>query len=285
MRFTVGLNHHSQAHLPGLRDLTTCKPCQAGLAVCLAAQCEAGGNAWLKVVASIHVWLCSAAAVVQRLSASNSLPAPDVAEALMLHVEACMPAVSQRLTTSNTISVQEQQITGAANKDSRGAAHAAEKGAYSLPVMQRLGQSWQALADVICQAGLEAVKAGISEAPSAVEPHNQLALVHPSDTSAIEHWNRITSLLESRAWWWNKAVFDADVQMSYLAAGQTGLDFACAMTIISDFMMREHNKLEGRASLLKNASRASQRSRGTAAGSSWALKKLKIAEKVLSRLK
>ncbi|CAL5221591.1 g3810 [Coccomyxa viridis] len=132
----------------------------------------------------------SAAAVAQRLSFSHSLPAPDVAEALVLHVEACMPAVSQRAATSKGVSGQEQHVTGAASNNSQGAAREAEEGMYPLPVMQALGQSWQALADVICQAGLEAIKAGIPGASLDAEPQNQLALVDPSNMSAVERWNK-----------------------------------------------------------------------------------------------
>ncbi len=235
----------------------------------------------------MHVWLCSAAAVAQRLSFSHSLPAPDVAEALVLHVEACMPAVSQRAATSKGVSGQEQHVTGAASNNSQGAAREAEEGMYPLPVMQALGQSWQALADVICQAGLEAIKAGIPGASLDAEPQNQLALVDPSNMSAVERWNKVKALLESRAWWWNKAVFDADVQMGYLAAGQAGINPACAMTIVYELMVKEVSKLECRTSLLKRIASLSRRSRGTgtAAGSRWALRTLKIAEEVLSKLR
>ena len=274
----------SSAWMGSLRAYAVCMSSQADSATCMAAQCYA--NVWLAYLCqTLHVWPCSAAAVAQRLSASHDLPAPDVAEALMLHLEACMPAVSQRLATSESTSVQEQQGNGAPSNKSQAAAQEAEKQMYPSPEMQGLGQSWQALADVICQSGAEALEAGITELPVDVEPHNQLAVVDPKNMSAAEQWDRVKLLLESRAWWWDKAVFDVDVQRSFLATGQAGIEFACAMTIVSDLMMRELSKLERSATFWRNIPNPSQRRKYLAARGSWAQRTLKVAKGVLSKLR
>ena len=253
--------------------------------------------------ALLELWLCSAAAVVRRLSAAHTLPAPDVAEALMLHLEACMPSVSRGLVglePKEGAPVQEQRSSekapssngqGAAeeskkapNSNSQGAAEEFQRPLYQIPVMQGLGQSWQALADLVCKAGGKAVEAGVPQAPYDVECHDHLALGSPV-TSAAQEWNALEVLLESRAWWWDKAVFDAHMQACFLVTDQAGMNAACAMAIVSDFMLREQSKLEGCASLLRRTFRNSQTPIDSDVETTWPQRSLTIAAEVLAKLK
>ena len=196
-----------------------------------------------------------------------------------------MPSISQRLASSKGASVQEQHSTETTISGSQGAAQDAKKGVCQSPVMQEVSQSWQALADMICQAGIKVIEAGVSEAPVDVESDKLLALAKPEITTALESWASLNVLLGSRAWWWDKAVFDASVQACCFAAGHTGIDAACAMTVASEFMLREHTKLVGCASLLKTLSRPSQDPTNNSVGSAWAQRTLKVAAEVLSKLR
>lgn len=196
-----------------------------------------------------------------------------------------MPSISQSLASSNGVSVQEQHFPETISSGVQGAAQDAKKGLCQSPVMQELCQCWQALADVICQAGVKAVEAGITEAPVGAESNNHLAFANPESTPALESWSSLHLLLESRAWWWDKAVFDASAQACCLATGHRGSDAACAMTVVSDFMLREQTKLVGSASLLKTISRPSQDPTNSPVGSAWAQRTLKLAAALLPKLR
>ena len=228
---------------------------------------------------------CSAAAVVRRLSPAHHLPVPDVAEALMLHVETCTPYISQRLGPSQPrqeATVEGQQSSQAlpcSNSQGATAGSQAAKELAGSPVMQGLGASWQALVDAICDAGLRATQAGSSQTPFEEKSHQHLALIPPNSSSAVAEWKSLKSLLESRAWWWDRTVFDADVQAAFFNADRAGVNPACAMAIVSDLVLKKPNNLETSTSLLKRKHKSSQ-----ASLSSWAQKRVKFATEVLQKL-
>ena len=228
---------------------------------------------------------CSAAAVVRRLSTAHHLPAPDVAEALMLHVEACTPYISQRLGPSQPrqkAAVHGQQSSqGLPSSNSQGASEGpqAAKELAGSPVMQGLGASWQALVDAICEAGLRASQAGSSQTPFEEDSHQQLALITPDSDSAVAEWKSLKSLLESRAWWWDRTVFDADVQAAFFNAGRAGVNPACAMAVVSDLMLKKPSNLETSTSLLKRKRKPSE-----ASLDAWAQKRVRFATEVLQKL-
>lgn len=232
---------------------------------------------------SMH--FCSAAAVVRRLSTAHRLPVPDVVEALMLHVEACTPHVSQRLGPSQprqeTIVPGQQASQGLPSSNSHGVSNgpSSAKDLAGSPMMQGLGASWQALADAICEAGLRASEAGFSEMPIEEDSHQQLALNTPISDCAVTEWKSLKSLLESRAWWWDRTVFDADVQAAFFNAGRAGVNPACAMAIVSDLMLKKPSILETSTFLLKMKHKSSQASLGA-----WAQKRMKFATEVLQKL-
>lgn len=198
-----------------------------------------------------------------------------------------MPSVSQRVASTRSqigVPVQEEQAAEKAlGSSSQGPAQDSQKELYRLHEMQHLGQSWQVLADAICHVGVRATEAGMTQVPSDAGSDHHLSLSNPDDISAVEDWDALQSLLESRAWWWGKAVFDSHVQACFFDAGQAGRNSACAMTIVADFMLREHSKLKSSASLLETISKPSQDPLDGAA-STWAETKLRIADEVLSKL-
>ena len=204
----------------------------------------------------------------------------------MLHVEACSPSVSQRVAcfkSSKGAPVHEEESAEKAPSSSdQGAAQNPGKELYQLPEMQGLSKSWQALANVLCQAAADAADTGIIHSPTDVESHNRLALRYPNTASAAEMWKSVKLLMDSRAWWWGTAVFDGDVQACFFDAGDMEFNAACAMTAVADLMLREHSKLECSAALLRTIYTPSEDPRSASARSSWAQKVLKIADEVLS---
>ena len=232
---------------------------------------------------------CSAAAVVRRLYAKHSLPLPDVAEALILHLEACMPPISRELAGLRPevgAPAQEQPSSKKAhNSSSQGAAEGSQTQLYQSPVMQGLRQSWQVLADLICQARGKANKAGNTQARHTVDCHNRLAFGNPV-TSAGQEWNSLMLLLESRAWWWDKAVvFDADVQAYFLETDQAGVNATCAMAIVSDCMLMKQSRLEGCELILRRTCRQSQNPTNSAVDTSQPKSRVTDAVEVLSKLR
>ena len=228
---------------------------------------------------TVSTWVCSAAAVVRRLSAAHSLPAYDVAEALMLYVEACTPHVGEMLAglqpRQDPVAVAQRSERSAPGSSCRGASGEPEKsrGEVDPVIAQALGKSWQALAELLCEAGLRAVEAALSHPSNALVTLEQ-AQNGSEDGPELREWKVLKSLLDSRAWWWGRAVFDARVQAWFLRDGQKGPFPACAMTIVSELMLGKHSALE---EMLKRNSLQGPVGK-------WAQARLKIASEVRQKL-
>ena len=252
-----------------------------------AEQLEDGGRSLqcqvcLRAGPTVLVWSCSAAAMVRRLSAEDSLPAADMAEAFMLHIEACTPLVREQLihwqprhrtaATEQASEHSEQSSSGREGLSER----AKSEGVPDLLLSRALGDSWQGLADVICQAGRRALES------LPAKPSKALQLADPSKTpktrGAMQEWDSVKQVLDSRAWWWSKAVLDAKIQAWYLCAIESGFNAAWAMTITSDIMMKKQGDLEERASIMKRLNR----NQGVLGR--WSKPRLAIANKILQEL-
>ena len=254
-----------------------------------AEQLEDGGRSLqcqvcLRAGPTVLVWSCSAAAMVRRLSAEDSLPAADMAEAFMLHIEACTPLVREQLihwqprhrtaATEQASEHSEQSSSGREGLSER----AKSEGVPDLLLSRALGDSWQGLADVICQAGRRALDSFPEEASKAIQVADPHEGGNTLDTRGVMHeWNSVKQALDSRAWWWSKAVLDAKVQAWYLSAFKR-ISAAGAMTITSDIMMRKQGGLEERASIMKKLKHKQ------AALGKWYKIRLTIADEILQKL-
>ena len=231
------------------------------------------------------MWSCSAAAMVRRLSAEKSLPAADIAEALMLHIEACTPPVREQLAhwqprhrTPATEQLPEQSEHSSSSQEGLSELARCE-GCPDLLQSRALADSWQALVDVICQAGrraLESLPPKASKAIQLADPHERGKT--PNMRDAMQKWDSVKQVLDSRAWWWSKTVLDARVQAWYLSAANSGFNAAWAMTITSDIMMRKQGDLEKRASLMKRL-KSNQAVLGR-----WSKPRLTVANEILQKL-
>ena len=264
-----------------------------GISACVDHKAEKLEDAWhagqcqvcLAVGPNVLVWACSAAATVRRLSAEESLPAADMAEALMLHIEACTPLVKEQLAhwqprhkTSATEQPPEQREQSSSAQEGL-SENAERKRVPDLLLSRALGDSWQGLADVICQAGrrvLESLPGKASKAIQLAGPHEGGRTPHTRD--AMQEWDSVKQVLDSRAWWWSKTMLDAKVQAWYLSAVESGFNAAGAMTITSDIMMRKQGDLEERASFMNKLKR------NQAALGKWYKKRLTIANETLQKL-
>ena len=246
-----------------------------------AGQCQV----CLAVGLTVPVWACSAAAMVRRLSAEESLPAADVAEALMLHIEACTPPVREQLAqsqprgrTSATEQPPEQREQSSSAQEGL-SENAEREGVPDLLLSRALGDSWQGLADVICQAGrraLQSLPRKASKALQVADPHEGGRSPHMR--GAMQEWDSVKQVLNSRAWWWSKTALDAKVQAWYLSAVESGFNAAGAMTITSDIMMRRQGDLVESASIMNKLKR------NQAALGKWYKKRLTTADDILQKL-
>ena len=231
-----------------------------------AEQLEDGGRSLqcqvcLRAGPIVLVWSCSAAAMVRRLSAEDSLPAADMAEAFMLHIEACTPLVREQLThwqprhrTAATEQASEHSEQSSSSREGL-SERAKSEGVPDLLLSCALGDSWQGLADVICQAGRRALDSLPGEASKAIQVADPHEGGNTLDTRGVMHeWNSVKQVLDSRAWWWSKAPLDAKVQAWYLSAVKR-IGAAGAMTITSDIMMRRQGDLEESASIMNKLKR------------------------------
>ena len=233
----------------------------------------------------VLVWSCSAVAMVRRLSAEESLPAADVAEAFMLHIEACTPLVREQLAnwhsrhrTSAPEQPREQREQSSSSPEGL-SENARIVGGPDLLLGRALGGSWQGLADVICQAGRRALELPPRKSSKAL----QLADPHEggktsSMRGAMQAWDSVKQVLDSRAWWWSKTVLDAEIQAWFLNSFQSGFNAAGAMTITSDIMMRKQGDLEKRASIMKRLKR------NQVVLGRWYKQRLTIADQILQKL-
>ena len=247
-----------------------------------AGQCQV----CLTVGLTVLLRACSAAAMVSKLCAEESLPAADVAEALMLHIEACTPLVREQLThwqprhkTSATEQPPEQREHSSSSAQEGLSESAEREGVPDLPLSRALGDSWQGLADVICQAGrraLESLPRKASKALQVADPHEGSRTPHMR--GAMQEWDSVKQVLDSRAWWWSKTMLDAKIQAWYLSAVESGFNAAGAMTITSDIMIRKQVDLEERASIMKKLKR------NQAALGKWFKQRLIIANEILQKL-
>ena len=197
----------------------------------------------------------------------------------MLYVEACTPHVGEMLAglqpRQDPVAVAQRSEHSAPGSSWRGASGEPEKrrGEVDPEIAQALGMSWQALAELLCKAGLRAMEAALPRQSNASVTLEQ-AQNGSEEGPELREWELLKSLLESRAWWWGRAVFDARVQTWFLRDGQKGPFPACAMTIVSELMLGQHSALE---EMLQ---------RNTLQGpvGKWAQARLKIASDVRQKL-
>lgn len=198
----------------------------------------------------------------------------------MLHVEACTPRVSESLASTqlghDAPSVAQHRKRQRSKGPGAGAEPQGFRNAAEPPELQDLSKSWQALADVICEAGLRAVEAQPSGDLHDKDCHTDDALAEIGDISgAVQEWGALRAALESRAWWWGKAVLDARLQACFLETGK--LNAAYAMAIVSDFVLGQHRDLEIGAAVLK------KRLADSDAGS-WARNRVELANEIFGIL-